>query len=117
MEGLWYGRAYAVVALLLWVLFGPDRFSRLHVTILGVVSMYLVGGGLAGAIVGVLSPVAGRSRLGRVVIGIVAALPFCLIGIMVMLPRGDWSRYLVPSVAASALLLGIGGAMAFEGND
>ena len=72
--GLRYGAVYTIVALLAVVLGGTRLLDRAGVSLLGVLLLYLAGGPLIGALIGLLRPVA-DTDLGAIVVGIVATVP------------------------------------------
>ncbi len=93
---------------------GEAAFQRHGVTYPKVVLTYLVGGVVAGALAGLLAPLA-RWRLGGVLVGVVAALPFG--GMMTYVTSGlpPWRDPGADSSMIVAVLLGAGLGWVFPG--
>jgi hypothetical protein len=110
-HGLLFGLAYSAYAVILFVVRGPDLFAAQGVGLFELLALYLAGGAVAGAICGGLEPVTG-SLFGRILVGIIAALPFAFLLGLTALPAEDVQRNLVPVSFACAVLWGVmGGAM------
>jgi hypothetical protein len=92
---------------LIWLLRGSEPFERKGVTFLAVVVLYLVGGPVTGAIVGLLRPVA-KSGLGAAITGVVAAIPVSVMAIAAVGGFPPWTRQ---HTFASIVMAVVGGAM------
>jgi hypothetical protein len=84
---------------------GPVLFQEHSVTLLPLVGAYLAGGVLGGGIAGALLPL-GRRPLGAMLVGLLAALPVCLILSMMLLPLSEWRSTLLLATVGSAVLMG-----------
>jgi hypothetical protein len=78
-----FGLIYSVWAVVSFVVGGQETFARQGTTIGEVIVFYLVGGAVAGAIVGMLRPLT-YHRAGAALVGFLAAIPLG-VGIKVML--------------------------------
>jgi hypothetical protein len=102
--GLGMAMLYSAYAIVLATVSGPEPFDKLGVTLETVVMTYLLGGVVAGAIVGALLPLR-RTAVGRSFVGFVAAVPV-FIGIFYAMQgnparwdSSDWEGVVVISVA------------------
>ena len=110
-QGLLYGLAYGAYALILLIFRGVGILDASGLGFLQLLALYLFGGIAAGAICGVLEPLTG-SLVGRVVVGMIAALPAAFLIAFTVLPAEDIGPNLVPVGFAAAVLWGvIGGTM------
>lgn len=93
---------------------GEAAFQRHGVTYPKVVLTYLAGGAAAGALAGLLAPLA-RWRLGGVLVGVAAALPFG--GMMAYVESGlpPWQAPGAQDSVLAALLIGAGVGWVFPG--
>jgi len=93
--GIRWGAAYSAVlvawVVFLWLVRGSEPFDRRGVTFLAVVIVYVVGGPVTGAVVGLLLPFA-KSSLGAALTGIVAAIPVTVIIIATVAGFPPWTR-------------------------
>ena len=103
--GLFFS-AWAVVALIVG---GPETFARQGTTFGEIIGLYLVGGSIAGAIVGMLRPLAYR-RVGAAVVGFFAALPLA-VGTKIMLSGFRWTQADEIYLFLFPLLLGCGAGL------
>jgi hypothetical protein len=83
--------------------------GREEVNVLVAAAVYIGGGGIAGAIVGLLYPLA-RWRLGAVLVGITALTPFAL-GIGLSLTGLGQSWEAANTFAAAVVAIGLGGGL------
>ena len=81
--GLGIASFYCVWVGGLYLLGGPEPFSRLGVSLTSVIATYLVGGVAAGAVIGLLRPLS-RNDFGAFVVGYLAAVPITA-GLMIRL--------------------------------
>lgn len=81
--GVFLGVVFSAFGAIAVVVSGPASLSRYSTTLLAVIGVYLVGGGLGGALVGALLPL-GRSVIGAAVIGVFTA---GLIGVGIRVSR------------------------------
>jgi hypothetical protein len=94
----------------LYLLNGDSQFKKLHITFIEVVSSYLVGGIIGGAVVGLLLPLT-RRRSGAILVGIVAGICVCMCfgfidkGWPTQWPPETWFAWLTTGI----LLGGFGG--------
>lgn len=91
--GLWFGLFYSLVSTVIVVIRGGALSSR-AVSLQGLIGLYLSMGLVAGALVGLMRPVA-RNRLGACVVGTVVTIPV-IVGIAAMkdgLPA-NWGQVL-----------------------
>ena len=110
-DGLLFGLAYSVYALLLFLVRGPHFFAAQGVGLVELLAVYLAGGAIVGAICGALKPLTG-SLAGRILVGVIAAVPFAFLVALSALPAEDLQRNLVRVALACAVLWGVmGGAM------
>lgn len=89
------------------VLQGAEALTRHGVTYPVVVFTYLVGGACAGAVAGLLAPLA-RFRLGGVLVGVVAALPFGAVAAFADSGRPPWDDPAAAESLIPAVLIGAG---------
>ena len=108
--GLFFAAIYIAWVTILFLVRGREPFDRLGVNLPVVVAVYLAGGVLSGAVIGLLRPFATR-KVGAYLISIIAALPV-LTGIAISLQGlpGRWdlaTRLVVPFLSvAFGLALG-----------
>jgi hypothetical protein len=110
--GLTFGKIYAAFAVIVLLIrlpaVGWDGVPMLLLAPL----LYVGGGTLAGAIVGLLFPLT-RWVIGRIITGIIAAFPVALGGALLVLSEQEWA--LLPRLTAwSAVVLGVIGALAMS---
>jgi hypothetical protein len=110
--GLFFGVGYSVLALILFVLRGPTLFEAQGVGLIELILLYLAGGVIAGAICGWLEPLTG-SLFGRILVGIIAAIPFAFLLGLTVLPPEDVQEGLVPVALGCAVLWGVMGGTLF----
>jgi hypothetical protein len=77
-----------------------------------VLVLYLAGGAIAGTICGGLKPFT-ESLLGRIFVGVIAALPFAFLLGLTVLPPEDVRPNLVPVALIAATLWGVMGGVMF----
>lgn len=111
--GLGYGIGFALYVSALYLVKGSKPFDAYGVTYFQVVAIYLVGSGIAGALVGLLSPWGG-SRLGRIIIGFIAAVPVGFLIGLTALPPESWNESLVSTSLLWAAIIGPGHALVWE---
>jgi hypothetical protein len=111
-EGMAFGVGYCVYALLLLVVRGPELFASAGSGVVMVLALYLAGGAIAGTICGGLEPLTG-SLVGRILVGIIAALPFAFLLGLTVLPAEDIRPNLVPVALGCAVLWGVMGGTMF----
>src|SRR6266568_8317471 len=87
--GLYYGAALSVLATVGYVL-KPSGFAQAGLNYPEVVAFYVIGGPVAGLIVGLLRPVT-ASVLGAAIVGIVTAVPIGF-ALTIMLAGMPWTR-------------------------
>jgi hypothetical protein len=110
-DGLLFGLAYSAYALVLYLVRGPELFASHGIGLIELLLLYLAGGAIAGGICGGLEPLTG-SLFGRILVGIIAALPFAFLLGWTALPVEDVQQNLVPVAVGCAILWGVmGGAM------
>jgi hypothetical protein len=91
-NGLFMGCFFTAVVLVIRVVPGNRPFERTGVTIASTIAVYLIGGMLAGAIIGLLRPLA-RYALGAMLVSIPAALPVAIrMAVAFEGPPSHWAR-------------------------
>lgn len=105
--GFYLGVALSAYALLLLLVRGTTPYDALGLSPFVLAGLYLFGGVTAGAIVGLLTPITG-TLLGRLVVGIVAAWPFSVVGLLSFLSPERIPTALVP---LSLMLAGFWGTV------
>jgi hypothetical protein len=111
-EGMAFGAAYCLYALVLFAVRGPEVFSAQGVGLMEVLVLYLLGGAIAGTICGGLKPLT-QSLFGRIFVGVIAALPFAFLLALTVLPAEDIRPNLVPVALIAATLWGVMGGVMF----
>jgi hypothetical protein len=111
-DGIAFGAAYCLYALILLVVRGPELFSGQGVGVVEVLVVYLVGGAIVGTICGSLEPLTG-SLFGRIAVGFIAAVPFAFLLGLTVLPAEDIRPNLVPVALGCAVLWGVMGGVMF----
>jgi hypothetical protein len=102
------GVLFSLLVFVVGVLGGLDAFrERYGLPVHEVAVLNLICGVLAGAIIALLLPVAQR-RLGAVVVGYLAAMPFAFSAALAVVPREEWRSTGVP---IALFLSGIGAAV------
>lgn len=81
------------------------RSGSPEVNVFHVIALYLVGGAAAGAIVGVLQPLA-KWKLGAAFVGVAAAIPVAVGVVAVVTGFSAWNRDHVLLLATLCLVLG-----------
>jgi hypothetical protein len=110
--GLTFGKLYAALAVVVLLARLPAAGWDGVPMLLLAPLLYVGGGTLAGAIVGLLFPLT-RWVVGRLITGIIAACPVALGGAFLLLSEQEWS--LLPRLTAwSAVVLGVIGALAMS---
>lgn len=102
--GLVAGAFLCFLALVVYSLRGPGTFDRLGVPLGTVLGLYIIGGAVGGALIGLMLPLTIR-REGAAAVGIVGALPLYLAGSILL---GQEDLY---SGAIAAVI--VGGAAGF----
>src|SRR5947209_6926826 len=111
--GLVFACLYSGYVGILYLLRGSEPFSRLGTTVLVVIASYFAGGISGGAVVGILQPL-GRSLLGAIFVGIVAAcFVFLGIGVAADGPPSHWDDVAWISWSGCALVFGVIGGYRF----
>lgn len=108
--GFIFGAAYSLWAGVLFLLRGSTPFRGHNVTVVEAVATYLIGGVIAGGIVGILLPLT-RWKLGAALVGMVAVLPVSIGVIGSMQGFSPWTEGHTFVVAMMSLLLGGGGGL------
>jgi hypothetical protein len=105
---------YAVVAIVLYLLRGTELFERHGISLTESILMYLGAGAGAGALVGVLRPLA-RTREGAMLVGAVVMVPVCIgFGLLMFGSLTAWRRPEIYGVITSAVILGaLGGFQSY----
>ena len=106
--GVLFGLIYAAIAVVMWIMLPADHAAE-AIELAVVIAIYICGGIVTGAIVGMMLPLA-RSRWGAAGVGAVAIFPVAVAVIgMRAGPVWAWSSVEWWSTIISALALG-GGA-------
>lgn len=109
--GVRWGVYYTVVLVawvgLIWLLRGSDPFERQGVTLLAVLTLYVVAGPVTGGMVGLLLPLA-KSALGAAITGVVAAVPVSVMTIATVGGFPPWTRQ---HTISTILMAVVGGAL------
>jgi hypothetical protein len=111
-EGIAFGVAYCLYALILFAVRGPDLFSGPGVGVVEVLVLYLAGGAIAGTICGGLEPLT-DSLFGRIAVGFIAAVPLAFLLGLTVLPAEDMRSNLIPVALLAATLWGVMGGVMF----
>lgn len=114
LVGLLFGLVYSVIAVVLFLARGQGAFEyQAGVSLLILMGVYMVGGVLGGAVVGLLLPWT-NNRWGAVVVGMIAAVPV-VTGVAIAMdgmPSG-WSDASLGSLILTSVLLGGAGGYMF----
>jgi hypothetical protein len=110
--GLMAAGAYSAYVILLYAVGGAGPFESRGVSLPSVIGIYLLGGVMGGPIVSYLQPLA-RSRVGAMMLGVIAMLP--LAGATYLAMATASSEFLLEGVIVTAVLIGAGvGALVWE---
>ena len=85
------GVALSLLALIVFLIGGEGTFASLHTSFAKAVLAYLLGGIIAGTIVGILRPLA-RWKAGAVVVGFLASLPVAVLFRLAAVGADGWSK-------------------------
>ena len=88
--GIAFAAAYSAYALVVYIATGGAALRELHVTLLGVLVTYVIGGALAGAIVGIALPAARGSWIGAMLVGNLAIASVVTGGCVAMAGFPPW---------------------------
>lgn|SRR5678815_3774769 len=97
--GLTLAVGYCLWVGLLFLIGGPETFSHLGVSPTTVIAAYVAMGVLAGAVIGLLRPLAGSGDFGAFVVGYLAAVPIagggmiCFDGWPSTWPARSWHEF------------------------
>ena len=108
--GIRAGLTFTVIAVIAFVLDFKHTLSAKGLTFLAVAAAYLGGGVVAGAIVGALRPL-GRSRLGAVLLGVIACVPVAIAIRLAAEGFTPWTRG--DSIIVGLMAVGFGGVSGF----
>jgi hypothetical protein len=111
-DGVLFGFGYSAYAVVLFVFRGPAFFAAQGVGLLELIALYLAGGAMAGAVCGALKPLT-DVLIGRILVGIIAALPFAFLLGLTVLPPEDVRPGLVPVALMAASIWGVLGGLIF----
>jgi hypothetical protein len=107
--GLFFAFFYMIVAVALYLTSGPQRFHAHGVGLTEVVFLYLGGGVVAGAVVGILRRFI-RGRASAMVVGVVATIPIVFgASFLISGPIAQWTADEWIALPISAVVLGAGG--------
>jgi len=104
--GVKFTLVYSAFALLVLLFGGSATFRQSGATFLLTIGLYVFGGLIAGAIVGLLRPLA-RWATGATIVGIIAAVPVCVMGRYVI----DQSPWTVGDTIVWSIMAVIGGGL------
>ena len=105
--GVFFGLIYTAIAVAMWIMM-PVGQDAPALELAAIIAIYVLGGVVAGAIVGLMLPLA-RSRLGAAGVGAVAMFPIAMAVIgMRAGPVWTWGSVEWWSIIISALVLGGG---------
>jgi hypothetical protein len=108
--GFLYGLFYAAAGIVILLIRGPRPLERFGVSAPLAIVMYLIAGILAGAVVGILSPLA-RSLVGKMFVGVVAMIPVSLMYIVAYEDGIGLRQALTAAFIISTILGSLGGAI------
>jgi hypothetical protein len=104
-ESFFFIKVYSVWALVAWFAGAAVLYAKYGLSIIGVLLFYCTALPLAGAVVGLLRPL-GRTLLGQMFIGAMAALPITFAGFTLVFTRAEWPQLLIPTAVGTAVVLG-----------
>lgn len=105
---------YSLLACALFALHGGDRHREEGLTLPVIIAGYLVGGTVAGCIVGFLRPLT-KSRIGAAVVGVIALFPMCWgFGILAHGPLSSWGAAEYFGWTVTPILIGAFGGWEFH---
>ena len=113
--GFLLGCVYSVIALVIHATKGREPFEANDASLASVLFVYLGGGVVGGAIIGLLRPLA-KWRFGAVIMGIAAMLPISL-GVNLAVSPGisEWTIHNVNKTLLVAIILGgLGGYVSWD---
>ena len=109
-EGLVYAGLFAAVACASLVTRGPDLLAGYGLTIIELLGFYLFGGISTGAIAGLLLPL-GRHPIGAIVVGFLAMLPTCFVGVLLVSAPIEWPQLIPVAPLIGAAVYGVFGGL------
>ena len=104
--GIAVGAVYSVYGLILFAIRGGEPFTRVGVTLPGLMVAYLISGAIGGGLLGVLQPLT-RNFLGFLVVAVLAAL-VAVVGVAMSMNGfvTHWSGEDWMAAVISAIMLG-----------
>jgi len=112
-NGLGIALVLSIIAIALYIVQGPNGLARIGITLPQVLLLYVLGGVIAGTIVGLLRAHV-TSALSATIVGALAAFPVCICAYVLKygaLSRWDREPWILSAVGA--LILGAVGANVF----
>lgn len=104
--GLLFGSALLVIALIVHLLSGERAFSERHTSLEAMAGTYLIGGAIAGALVGALRPLTSTAA-GALVVGVTAAIPVMILLRFATRQFDPWQRADTVKVIVLSIILGM----------
>lgn len=112
-NGLGIALVLSIIAVALYIIRGPDRLARIGVTLPQVLFLYILGGVIAGTIIGLLRAHV-TSALSATIVGALAAFPVCICAYILKYGAPSrWDREPWILSAVGALIIGAVGANVF----
>lgn len=103
--GIGIGSFLSILPLLAYMLFGSKPFADLHTSLPKVLAIYVLGGCIAGALVGLVMPMIRSDVIAAVVGSIVGVLFACAIQIMDASGEG-WTSASIFAVVVAGVVIG-----------
>lgn len=110
--GVVFGAAYCFWAVIVLLIGGQEAFEAKDTSFAAMIAAYLAGGAIAGGTVGLLRRWRGTG-LGKVGVGLVAALPVALGMRLAVRGLVAWERIDSLTVLIVTVIWGVGGAVVF----
>ncbi len=107
--GLLFASLFCAYAVAIFATQGSKSFDRLGVSLPAVLVVYCVGGAVAGAVVGLLRPLA-VSRWGAMAVGVLAAVPVSAAALVALEGSPSrWSKDDLMGIVLYAIVMGVVG--------
>lgn len=111
--GLYFAAVFVAVATLVVVFRGVDLKGEYNMSYVELVLVYVFGGLTGGVTAGLLLPLC-RWRVGTMLVGFVAILPFAFVLCYLLVPRSEWGSMIPLLPMLGSAIAGPLGALAIQ---